>query len=141
MYVVAIVHQHDRETEGVNNNVSKGERICYQALIIIFEVNFSVYTCSIFIGLVWATFVMCKLLPCSLTGAQTFFFVMQSALVVAVLNIKIPLEMGSLVNVVAAFTAGDTLGSYVERLSRPAVRLCALYLAQVGANVILLPGK
>ena len=59
---------------------------------------------------------------------------MQSALVVAVLNIKIPLEMGSLVNVVAAFTAGDTLGSYVERLSRPAVRLCALYLAQVGVG-------
>ena len=73
MYVVAIVYQHDRETEGVNNNVSKGERICYQALIIIFEVNFSIYTCSIFIGLVWATFVMRKLLPCSLTEAQTFF--------------------------------------------------------------------
>ena len=55
----------------------------------------------------------------------------QAALVVSVLNIQIPLEMGRLVNVVAGFTPGGSLGTYLERLSLPALHLCALYLTQV----------
>ena len=53
---------------------------------------------------------------------------------VAVLNIQIPLRMGSLVNVVAGFTPGEGLRSYAERLSRPALGLCGLYLAQVSSE-------
>ncbi|CAI8029963.1 Mitochondrial potassium channel ATP-binding subunit [Geodia barretti] len=53
-----------------------------------------------------------------------------AALVVSVLNIQIPLEMGRLVNVVAGFTPGGSLGTYLERLSLPALHLCALYLTQ-----------
>jgi hypothetical protein len=51
--------------------------------------------------------------------------------VVSVLNIQIPLEMGRLVNVVAGFTPGGSLGTYLERLSLPALHLSGLYLTQV----------
>ena len=47
------------------------------------------------------------------------------------LNIKIPLELGSLVNVVASLTPGQGLDSYIERLARPGLRLCVLYVTQV----------
>jgi ATP-binding cassette subfamily B (MDR/TAP) protein 8 len=50
--------------------------------------------------------------------------------VVSVLNIQIPLEMGRLVNVVAGFTPGGSLGTYLERLSLPALHLSGLYLTQ-----------
>ena len=64
----------------------------------------------------------------------TCIVTLQAALVVAVLNIQIPLRMGSLVNVVAGFTPGEGLRSYAERLSRPALGLCGLYLAQVNSE-------
>ena len=58
---------------------------------------------------------------------------LQMALVVAILNIKIPLELGGLVNTVASLTPGQGMDNYMERLTRPGLRLCVLYLTQVSA--------
>ena len=55
----------------------------------------------------------------------------QAALVAAVVNIRIPLELGAMVNVVASLVPGQNLDTYIERLARPGLRLCALYLTQV----------
>lgn len=56
----------------------------------------------------------------------------------AVLNIKIPLELGSLVNVVAGLSPGQGLDTYMETLARPGLRLCVLYLTQVYTCVYVL---
>ena len=56
---------------------------------------------------------------------------LQTALIVALLNIKIPHELGGLVNIVSTFTSGEELQKYLERLTRPVLRLCVLYVTQV----------
>lgn len=60
----------------------------------------------------------------------------QTALLTAVLNIQIPLELGGLVNVVAGLTPGLSMEIYMERLVRPGLRLCMLYLTQVQCEIV-----
>ena len=50
------------------------------------------------------------------------------------INIRLPLELGELVNVVAGLAPGQSLDTYLERLTRPGLRLCVLYLTQVRAH-------
>ena len=56
---------------------------------------------------------------------------LQAAIIVAVLNIQIPLLLGDLVNVVAALEPGQPMRDYFERLLRPGLRLAVNYIAQV----------
>ena len=55
----------------------------------------------------------------------------QAAVVVAVLNIQIPLLLGDLVNVVAALEPGHPMRDYLDCLLQPGLRLALNYLAQV----------
>ncbi len=56
---------------------------------------------------------------------------LQAAIVVAVLNIQIPLLLGDLVNVVATLEPGLPMRDYFDHLLQPGLRLAVNYLAQV----------
>ena len=56
---------------------------------------------------------------------------LQAAVVVAVLNVYIPLTLGGLVNVIAGFEGGRPVGEYFHQLMQPGMRLALNYLAQV----------
>lgn len=49
----------------------------------------------------------------------------------AIINIRIPLLLGGLVNVVAQLETGHELQHYLDELREPAIKLAAHYLAQV----------
>jgi ATP-binding cassette subfamily B (MDR/TAP) protein 8 len=53
-----------------------------------------------------------------------------AAVVVAVLNIYIPLTLGALVNVIAGFQGGRPVGEYFQELLHPGLTLACNYLAQ-----------
>lgn len=54
----------------------------------------------------------------------------QCALAAALVNIKLPLMVGDVVNVVSKF-AKDNTGNFLEEIKRPALKLIATYIAQV----------
>ena len=56
---------------------------------------------------------------------------LQAAIIVAVLNIQIPLLLGDLVNVVATLEPGLPMRDYFDHLFQPGLRLAVNYLAQV----------
>ena len=60
----------------------------------------------------------------------------QTALVAAILNIHIPLELGQLVNTVARLEPGQELHVYLSKLVGPGMRLAGLYCAQVDTSVV-----
>lgn len=53
-----------------------------------------------------------------------------SAVVVAILNIQLPIALGSLVNIIAAFEPGRQTHDYLGELVRPGTRLLGIYLLQ-----------
>ena len=61
---------------------------------------------------------------------------LQTALVAAVLNIQIPLELGNMVQVVAVLAPGQSLDTYIDRLAGPGLRLCLLYITQVLGHTV-----
>lgn len=58
---------------------------------------------------------------------------LQLAFAAAILNIKIPLMLGDLVNVVAQYLREHTR-NYIQEISGPALKLLALYGLQVSTN-------
>ena len=54
----------------------------------------------------------------------------QCALATAVVNIKLPLMVGEVVNVISEF-AKDTTRNFIDDIKKPALRLIATYLIQV----------
>ena len=60
----------------------------------------------------------------------------QSAVIAAVINIRIPLLLGDLVNVVSQLETGHELQYYLSDLRGPAVKLACHYVAQVPCYVI-----
>lgn len=63
----------------------------------------------------------------------TFVLSLQLAFAAAILNIKIPLMLGDLVNVVAQYLRENTR-NYVQEISGPALKLLALYGLQVSTD-------
>ena len=59
-----------------------------------------------------------------------FFSIFQCALATAVVNIKLPLMVGEVVNVVSQFTK-DSGKDFIEEIKKPAMRLIVTYLIQV----------
>lgn len=57
--------------------------------------------------------------------------ILQSAVVAALLNISIPLELGQLINSVANLEPGHEVRHYLSQLTPGAARLLALYILQV----------
>jgi ATP-binding cassette subfamily B (MDR/TAP) protein 8 len=57
-------------------------------------------------------------------------FICQSALAAAIVNIKIPLLLGELVNIVSNFTH-DEAGNFIEEIKKPALKLVGYYSLQV----------
>ena len=70
-------------------------------------------------------------LTCALVCTACVILQLQAAVIVALLNIQIPLLLGDLVNVVATLEPGHPMRDYFERLLRPGLRLAVNYLAQV----------
>lgn len=58
-------------------------------------------------------------------------FILQGALVVAVLNIEIPRLLGSVINVVAKFAQNGGSALFREQVKLPVFRLVFLYVSQV----------
>lgn len=58
---------------------------------------------------------------------------LQLAFTAAILNIKIPLMLGDLVNVVAQYLREHTR-NYIQEISGPALKLLALYGLQVSTS-------
>lgn len=58
---------------------------------------------------------------------------LQLAFAAAILNIKIPLMLGDLVNVVAQYLR-EHASNYIQEISGPALKLLALYGLQVRTN-------
>jgi len=61
---------------------------------------------------------------------------MQSALAVAFINIRIPLLIGGLVNVLSKYAGpetatGDSHSSFMEDIKQPALQLVSMYALQV----------
>lgn len=70
-------------------------------------------------------------LNCNVNITQvTFALSLQLAFAAAILNIKIPLMLGDLVNVVARYLSEHTR-NYIQEISGPALKLLALYGLQV----------
>jgi hypothetical protein len=60
----------------------------------------------------------------------TFFF--QAALLVAFINIQLPLYLGNIINILAKFTQDSTAQlSFMSEMKEPALKLVGLYVAQV----------
>lgn len=57
-----------------------------------------------------------------------YFKFFKGALIVAILNIQIPQVMGGVINVIAEFQDAD---KFLESVKEPAIRLTAMYVAQV----------
>lgn len=53
-----------------------------------------------------------------------------SAVVVAFLNVRIPLTLGELINVISGMTTGKQAGQYLSELVRPGLSLAGLYALQ-----------
>ena len=62
------------------------------------------------------------------------FLLFQCALATALVNIKLPLMVGDVVNVVSQF-AKDNVGNFIEEIKKPALRLIATYLIQVNTKI------
>lgn len=62
----------------------------------------------------------------------------QSAVVAAILNISIPLELGQLINSVAQLEPGRAVWQYLKELSPSAIKLLSLYTIQVSQSPITL---
>lgn len=58
---------------------------------------------------------------------------LQSALAAALVNIKLPLMVGEVVNVVSRF-AKDSSGDFLAEIKKPALRLIGTYLLQVNVG-------
>lgn len=57
---------------------------------------------------------------------------MQAALVVAMLNIQLPLYLGNIINILTKFTQNSTPGvSFMAEMRDPALKLVGIYVAQV----------
>lgn len=72
-------------------------------------------------------------------GCWLFFFPVsynQSAVVVALVNIQIPLMLGDLVNVISNFTQ-ENAGNFLELVRSPAQKLCLFYIIQVHIDAYL----
>lgn len=63
--------------------------------------------------------------------ALLFTFLVQSAVVAAVLNISIPLELGTLINSVASLQPGREAWHYLSELAPGTAKLLSLYVMQV----------
>ena len=62
------------------------------------------------------------------------FYLFQAALVVAVMNIQIPLVLGGIVNIISQTPSGDGK-SFSEQILGPGLRLVSMYVAQVSSYV------
>lgn len=62
---------------------------------------------------------------------------MQCALAAALVNIKLPLLVGDVVNVVSKYAKENT-GNFLEEIQKPAMKLVSTYLIQVNVFIILL---
>ena len=65
------------------------------------------------------------------SGVTAYILLSQSAVLAAILNISIPLEVGRLVNTVSGLSPGEEVRDYLQRLMPSGVRLAGMYLTQV----------
>lgn len=63
------------------------------------------------------------------------FLFFQAALVVAVMNIQIPLVLGGIVNIISKVPSEDGK-SFSEQMLGPGLRLVSMYVAQVSSAVL-----